>query len=471
MKKSINLLLLVLSLTSWAQPSDSYIANLIDTAGKAPGIAIVIIKDNHWVYECEIGTADLALHKNITRKTDFEIGEIGATVIATSVMQLRDRGLLSLDNNINTYLPFPFKNFFHPADSVTLRMLLTNTASTFDAVPTLASLTVHGDSPISLDSIIRNYFNPGGIYYDGPGNFLDNVPGTYFKSSSMAYATAAYIVERVTGDKFSHYCDTAIFRKLCMENTSYLLSGITDTGTIARPYKHNSGGYIDLGLLGLPHYPGWQVRTNLTALARYMDMCLQKGNYNGTKILDSNSVNEMLTSSPVASGQGLGFRNEVIGPGHVVWGSQGFVNGYSATMFMNHLTKTGVIILTNGIPLANKVYSLLDTLYKYGLTITPAATDIFPDCEGTAATPAIAVINPEISVFPNPTNSETTIATSEAGFAVLTDIQGQRKGTYLLKPGNNIIQMQAMLPPGMYLVSVHGSDGALLSVKKLLYLP
>src|SRR5215469_7390924 len=74
------------------------------------------------------GVADTALGTPITQHTVFRIGSISKTFTAIAVMQLRDRGLLELDDpvgeHLRSYRLAPAQSSFQPA---TIRHLLTHT--------------------------------------------------------------------------------------------------------------------------------------------------------------------------------------------------------------------------------------------------------------------------------------------------------------------------------------------------------
>ena len=469
MKKILSTIaFLIFFASGWAQPTDSYLMSLLDAA-KTPGLSVVIVKDGHWIYERNLGVADIPHNKSVTRKTMYGASTVSFAFVATAAMQLKEQGLLSLDNSINHYLPFVFVDPQRPSDSVTMRMLLTESGSIKDyAVPIYSS----GDSPMSLDSFIRNYFLPGGIYYSASGNFLIDAPGTNWEHSEVSFALAAYVVERITGDKFSHYCDTAIFSKLCMKNTSYLLSEVADTTVIARPYRWQSGGYSDRGLWGIPDYPSQQLRTNISSLARFTTMFMQYGIFEGTRLLDSSSVAEIMHSylAPSYYGLGLGFYLTTANINTDPWWIQGGeLNGTGGTIILSYTRKISIALLANGT--GGNLSQLVDTLYSYALTYTPTASDVFPDCNDVTIASNIADVDIQLSVFPNPSSGETTIVTPEAGVAVLSDIEGRQRGTFSLTRGNNVIKIPAGLPAGIYLVAAHNGEGVLLGVRQLLYLP
>jgi CubicO group peptidase (beta-lactamase class C family) len=450
-----------------AQPSDTYLQARMN-AGKMPGANFVIIKNGKWVWSKSLGSADIAGNKTIDRQTIFMMASVSKTMIVTSIMQLWEQGRIDLDRDINYYLPFTVRTPIHPNDSITTRMLLTHTSAIQDEWNTLSALYVYGDSPITLDSFLRNYFVAGGSYYSATGNFYSYIPGTQYNYSNVASTLAAYLVERISGDKYSHYCDTAIFQKLCMDNTSLLLAGISDTTMIARPYYWNGSTYEDIGLYGYPDYPDGQLRTNITALARFMNMYMNQGNYNGTQVLQSATIDTILKRQTSADwSQGLIFYNAITSNGDTVWGHNGGDAGVNTAMYFNRQNKTGVIVLTNGDGTqVSNADLFVDTLYKYGLTITPNLNDTFPSCTITGVND-IATEAKDIRIYPNPTSGLITVNTPVNGTAILCDMQGRVVYECSLRRGENQEQLPSSLAQGMYLMRITDSNRTILKVTRI----
>jgi CubicO group peptidase (beta-lactamase class C family) len=461
---------LVLCNALHAQPSDAYLTARLN-AGKMPGASIVIIKEGHWVYNKSLGKADIAGNKDVTRHTIFMLASISKTIVATAVMQQWQKGALMLDIDVNNYLPFQLHHPTHPNDSITLRMLLTHTSSIKDNWNVMGSLYVYGDSPMSLDTFMKHYYIPGGNYYNATNNFYTYQPGLQWNYSNMAITLAAYIVERVTGDQFSHYCDTAIFNKICMKNTSWLLSGLQDTTLIARPYSWISGAYEDNGLYGYPDYPDGQLRTNVTALARFMTMYMQYGIYNGVRLLDSSTVAYMLQSqTPIDPGQGIVFYSASSSNGDLLWGHNGGDAGVNTAMYFSMVKKTGAIVLTNGEGTSGSNADLLvDTLYKYGLTIAPGATDTFPDCnEIITAVASVEQSAEDFTISPNPTSGRLNVKVGNSATMMLIDLQGKIQAEYRLKEGTTGISLAESLPAGIYFARIYSKDGRLIGIRKII---
>ena len=92
------------------------------------GASVAVVRDGRAVAHHEYGMADRARGKPVTERTIFHYASITKTLTAIAIMQLRDRGLLSLDDRITRYVPELYRvhDPFGSVDSVTLRMLLSH---------------------------------------------------------------------------------------------------------------------------------------------------------------------------------------------------------------------------------------------------------------------------------------------------------------------------------------------------------
>lgn len=449
-----------------AQPTDNSLLTRMNQ-GRMPGASFAAVKEGKLIYHKNLGHADRSTNKVVDDETIFMQASVSKTFIATAVMQLWEKDQINLDIDINRYLPFNVRIPAFPGDSITARMLLTHTSSIKDEWNTLGSLYVLGDSPISMKSFLQGYFTPGGLYYKA-SNFHPLRPGTTYDYSNVATTLAAYLVETITGDEFHHYCDTAIFQKLCMNSSSFLLAGISDTSRIARPYVWDNGIYWDAGLYGYPDYPDGQLRTTSTDLARFMTMYLQYGEYEGVRVLDSTTVAYILSQqTPVDPDQGIIFYSANASNGDKLWGHNGGDAGVNTAMYFNIQKKTGAIAMTNGDGSASSNADLLvNTIYTYAVTVNPVNQNLFPDCTPATST-EIAYHELKMSVYPNPVSDRLMVEINESAIARISDIHGKVLLQIQLNSGHNEIEIPGSWMSGMYLMSISGHQGKNNNIRKL----
>jgi CubicO group peptidase (beta-lactamase class C family) len=249
--------------------------------------------DQKVVWTKGYGFADRERAVPFTPNTIMNAGSIAKPFLGVAMMQAVHQGKLSLDDDINRYLPFRVINPHHPDEKITLRHLATHTSGITDRWEVYSG-TYHygGDSPESLGYFLEQYFTPDGKNYS-PDNFLDAKPGTQRDYSNIGAGLAGYIVERAFGVPLNVYTRNHIFAPLQMTRTGWFLSEV-DLANHAKLYVSQNGMVIPIPLYGLTTYPDGGVRTSVADLSKFFIALLNGGEYQGTRILDSGSTAEML---------------------------------------------------------------------------------------------------------------------------------------------------------------------------------
>lgn len=201
-------------------------------------------------------------------------------------------GKLSLDEDINKYLPFKVANPAFPNEPITLRQLATHTSSITDRGSVYAGAYHFGrDAPETLGDYLKDYFALDGKNYSKE-NFLNTKPGTHREYSNIAAGLAGYIVEVAVGEKFNLYTKRTIFTPLKMDSTGWLMSEV-DLAKHSNLYLAQ-GLAVPIQLYGLSTYPDGGLRTSVRDLSRFFIALLNDGTYEDGRILDRKSVEEML---------------------------------------------------------------------------------------------------------------------------------------------------------------------------------
>lgn len=339
-----------------------------------PGLSAAIVKNGRIVCASAAGMANIEENRPVTPDTLFLVASVSKTVTATAVMQLAEQGKFDLDDDIDEYLPFAVSVPFSPAAPVTFRQLLTHTAS-IDDNPAYVNcpgwctygssispfVTRGADSPISLADLTKGYFTPDGPYYDWSANFESAEPGTKTDYSNMGIVILGFLVETISGLPFDQYSRENIFAPLGMEKTSWRLAGI-DQSILAMPYDKGASGFVPYGHYGEPDYPDGMLRTSATELANFLIAYMEGGAYGDRRILQPETVAEMLTSqTELEPDQGLVWVKRLMGH-RTVWGHDGADNGAGAEMWFDPEQNEGVILMTNGV--WNDAEELLELLFQ-----------------------------------------------------------------------------------------------------------
>jgi CubicO group peptidase (beta-lactamase class C family) len=149
---------------------DSFIRYMMDTQ-HFPGVATWCSKNGQVVWQRSYGYANLQDSIAVTDTTSFLLASISKTFTATAIMQLWERGLFDLDEDVNNHLDFDVRNPYYPDSAITFRMLMTHTSTIHDNWGMLPPW-LPGDHPLPLGDFVYEYLVPGGIYYS-PANFYN----------------------------------------------------------------------------------------------------------------------------------------------------------------------------------------------------------------------------------------------------------------------------------------------------------
>lgn len=430
-----------------------FLIDSIMIADHIPGLtALINTKDDEIIWKRNYGYANLEMQQTVEDSTLFLIASISKTIIVTAIMQFWEADSFDLDDDINNYLEgFQVINPSYPNDTITFRKLMTHTSSIKDNWNILSPLVTCGDSPIPLDSFLVKYFTPGEIYYN-PENFNTWSPDSnFYNYTSIGTSILAYLVEKFSGASFDQYCREYIFNPLEMNKTSWFLEGL-DTTTIATPYEWSGANYVANCHHGLPIYPSGFLRTNKIELEKFLSAYMNWGYYKGTTILDSSTVDLILSnhwgSYPEIHGL-IWYQTSKVNS-RLLWGHEGgWISGARTAMFFQKDENWGIIYFMNMYYGGSSPVHLfiLNTLCDYAQNIT-RVEEI-----GGGLIEFYLEQN-----FPNPFNLNTTIKYKipEMSFVTLTvyDILGCEIVTLVNeeKPvGTHIIEFDASnLPSGIY---------------------
>jgi CubicO group peptidase (beta-lactamase class C family) len=320
---------------------------------KIVGASTVLVRDERVVERKEIGFADEERAQRVDRETLFHYGSITKTLVGITVLQLRDRGKLSLDDPIERYVPeFSRLNGSRglPA-AVTLRMLLNHTSGLQN--PTWPWKTNEGWEPFeptTWEQLVAML----------PYQRLHFHPGARYSYSNPAFIYLARVVEVLSGEPWLVYVQKNVFSPLGMDRSYFSASPYhlaehrSNNYTVGKDgVKRANGREFDPGITN-PN-GGWNAPVDDVAryvafLAGSTDPATQ-ARYD--RVLIRTSLDEMFrpaiaTDAPPGrrAMMGLSFfvlpRNTGTFVGHT--GSQA---GFKAWMYFNPRTRTGVIAVFN----------------------------------------------------------------------------------------------------------------------------
>jgi len=196
------------------------------------------------------GEARADSHQRIDGATAYNWASITKTFTAIAILQLRDRGKLSLDDPAVRYVPElrQVHDPFGSVDAITIRQLLTHSAGFRN--PTW---------PWDCDDSSNCDWQPfeptrwSQVAAMLPYTHVAFAPGSRWSYSNLGYVFLGQIIERLSGDDFEVYIDKNILKPLGMTNSyfdvapyfledrvsaSYLLAGAKLT---PQPFNFDTG--------------------------------------------------------------------------------------------------------------------------------------------------------------------------------------------------------------------------------------
>ena len=257
----------------------------------AAGVALVSKDEITWVDG--IGKADVAGKVEAGPDTLFRVGSISKSFVALSILKLQEEGKLSLDDKVRDLAPeVEFTNPWEESDPVLLVHLLEHTSG-FDDMH-LKEYAHNDPTPIDLLS---------GLAYNPASRTVRWLPGTHFSYCNSGPAVAAYVVEKITGQKFENYVQENFLIPLKMGEESFLLTDSVEQ-KLAKGYQ----------LDGVTETPYWHIlmrppgalNASAREMANFVQMLINRGSFQGRRLLTRDSISRMETpTSTLAARQGI----------------------------------------------------------------------------------------------------------------------------------------------------------------------
>ncbi|MGH8239416.1 MAG: serine hydrolase domain-containing protein, partial [Steroidobacteraceae bacterium] len=258
------------------------------------GASAVLMRDGAVIGESEHGFQDAAAKRPVSRDTLYHWASNTKTLTGIAVMQLRDHGLLKLDDPVTRYLP-EFKavhNRFGSPEDITIRHLLTHSsglrASTW---PWRGEQNWQPFEPTQWAQLVAMF----------PYTEIEFVPGSKYSYSNPGITLLGRIVEVLSGEDVEVYLDKHILKPLAMYRSYFDLTPwhlradrshnylVDEQGKLnEQPTEFDTGVTVANGGLNAP----------LADMMKYTDFLLGVGdNGNYEFVLSRSSLMEMLTPS------------------------------------------------------------------------------------------------------------------------------------------------------------------------------
>jgi CubicO group peptidase (beta-lactamase class C family) len=327
-----------------------------DAFAQAAGVvggSAVLVRKGEIVARHHYGFADRTGNRRVTDRTIYHWASVTKTLTAIAVLQLRDRGLLSLDDRVARWAS-ELLEIHDPegaADSITIRMLLSHSSGLQSPTwPWARGESWEPFEPTRWEQLVammpyqRLHFRPGSRYgYSNPG-----------------YLYLARVIEKLTGDPWAVYVQKNLWTPLEMDRsyvgaTPYHLAADRSHGYRVEGDSLTDGGAdFDPGIT-IPN-SGWNAPVD--DVARYVGFLTGFPSDSGTRarydaVLRRRTLQEMWqplvdtgAALPEFASAGLGFFSLEVGGRRIV-GHTGDQAGYRSYLYIDPAAASGVILVFN----------------------------------------------------------------------------------------------------------------------------
>jgi CubicO group peptidase (beta-lactamase class C family) len=312
--------------------------------GQIPGAVVFIARNGKIVYHKAYGFSDM--ENKITLKKDdiFRIASQTKAITSLAAMMLYEEGKFLLDDPLSRYIP-EFKN---PKVLVSVNW----TDTTYTTMPAKSEITIRQllthTSGIDYASIGSQEFKaiyakakvPSGI---GSANMvlaekmkvLAGLPLKHHPGEQFTYGlntdVLGYLVEVLSGQSLDQFFKTRIFQPLGMNDTYFYLPK-EKQNRLVYLYQTKNGKLLKMETPTYdgsnPQYPtlagsyfsgGAGLSSTVEDYSKFLQLFVNKGEYNGVRLLSRKTVELMLTNQtqpPITTQFGLGFGLETSANDH-----------------------------------------------------------------------------------------------------------------------------------------------------------
>jgi CubicO group peptidase (beta-lactamase class C family) len=243
-----------------------------------PGVTVAIVHKDGPEWVTGLGQADVASGRPVTPETLFRIGSTSKAFSALSILMLADQGKVSLNDSVRKLVPEVwFDNPWEASDPIRVVNLLEHTTGWDDLH--LREYAKQAPDTMTLRE---------GLDYDHHSRTSRWRPGTRMAYCNSGPPVAAYIVEKISGQKFEDFVQKNLFLPIGMKTATYFESA---PGTATTLYHED----------GKTPYPYWHIllrpagsiNASANDMAAYVQFYLNRGAAGGKQIVPASDIDRM----------------------------------------------------------------------------------------------------------------------------------------------------------------------------------
>jgi CubicO group peptidase (beta-lactamase class C family) len=314
-------------------------AVLSDTGVPGAGLALVRMSGVEWAGG--VGLADRDRNTPVTADTHFRAGSISKSFIASAIVQMYLDDEIDLDTPVAEIASeIRIDNAWEAEFPVRVIHLLQHTAG-FDDMHFNEMYNVSHPPDMPLEDVLK--INPR-------SRVVRWQPGTRMAYSNPGYAVAAYLIEKITGEKYEDRIAEKIFAPAGMPTSSFVLTK-DDEAILAKGYRDRTGPPVPYTQIYLR--PAGNLHTSALELGRWVHLLLNWGETENDLVIDPEYLSNMehprttvASFAGLRTGYGSGIANSQV-EGFPMLGHGGGIEGFSSLYGYSTSRDSGYVILLN----------------------------------------------------------------------------------------------------------------------------
>ena len=177
------------------------------------GSSLVLVRQGHVVLQDQYGLQNRSPEQPVDESTTYHWASITKTLTGIAIMQLRDRGLLSLDDPLIKYIPelATVHDPYGTVSGITIRYAMSHSGGFRDPTWPWRDQDWQPFEPTQWSQLVAMM----------PYTDVAFSPGTRFSYSNLAVVFLGEIIERLSGDSYETYMEKNILRPLGMDHSYF----------------------------------------------------------------------------------------------------------------------------------------------------------------------------------------------------------------------------------------------------------
>ena len=340
---------------------------------RLPGAAVGVVHGDELVWSASIGFADVASQRPSDDATLYRIASITKTFTGTAILQLRDEGLLHLDDPAVAYVPElrGASSPFGAIETITIRRILSHESGLVSEPPGTDWMT-----PTYEGVAERNLARVAEIGTRIP-------PNVQQKYSNLGYQLLGGIVARLSGVPYVEYVRANILDPLDMAGSAFEPLPEDFRSRCATGYASRFlSDELDLALIPPTVWAEGGLWSCIKDLARWLSFQFRedRGPRDGAQVLAGTTLKEMHTPRYLGNDtwtEAWGISWYAVRKEELIWVQHsGGLHGFNSNVCFDAKERIGAIALLNGAGDAADLAMALGAIARESARSVPPAIEL-----------------------------------------------------------------------------------------------